>query len=216
MTYGKYVPEPDGFLRYPEGTPIPVWYEQVPVEYQNTMRIPTRMISLSEPGFKARPLSPGLFANIIVQKNMRQMLQPLLARDGRFRIGLNTTNKLWAFLKFWKDKPLSKDSFAQSSDFKSATDFIPMRTQEVLWQTFTSFLPVGHPFRVFASLLWGRRLLLEMSKDNCITAMHMHECGTFMGEPMSYMTLTILNFLVEVISSKYYWVKRPLFFGLTH
>lgn len=55
---------------------------------------------LSEPSFKARTLGKGETSYNLTWQSMRFMAEPVLARDGRARIGLVDTNKLWTFLKY--------------------------------------------------------------------------------------------------------------------
>jgi hypothetical protein len=44
---------------------------------------------------------------------------------------------------------------------------------------------------------------------------NLQQCGSFMGEPMSYMTLTLMNLLTEVISQKYFDAGKEVFSGLS-
>jgi hypothetical protein len=216
MNYGSFYPPPEGFICSSLGHKYPLWWTKKPIRFLPTKPVECRVVALGEPGFKVRPLTAGHPALILVQKAMRQMTQSLLERDGRCRIGLSVTNKLWAFLKFWGRRELTEEVFSQNSDYKSATDYIPLDVIRTIWSSFESFLPIDHPFRVFSPLLWAPRKLLvnrkqypELSQD-CYD----HKCGSFMGEPMSYMTLTVMNLLVEYISHTYWKVGRPLWSGL--
>jgi len=217
LEYGSYEPSPDNYLVVPGFGNIPIWYKKTNTVFVPTKNIPCRVIALGEPGFKVRPLTAGFAALILILKSMRQMVQILLAKDGRCRIGLTTTNKMWSFLKFWGDKPLNPTVFGQSSDYKSATDFIPLSVVQTIWQVFTSYLPFDHPFRVFSALIWAPRELRVDGKQypNIGNYLWLHKTGSFMGEPMSYMTLTIMNLLSEVISEYYYTLNKPLFSGLS-
>nr|QIR30307.1 RNA-dependent RNA polymerase [Plasmopara viticola lesion associated narnavirus 28] len=212
MNHGSFYPEPQGFVKTPCGALLPIWWNRQPVSYQPKTPLECRVVSLGEPGFKVRPLTAGHTGMILIQKTMRQMVQTLLEKDGRCRVGLAVTNKLWSFLKFWGKKDLPDGVFSQNSDYKSATDYIPLDMIEAIWSSFTSFLPVDHPFRVYVALLWAPRKLLVSGKQypgigDCELN---HVCGSFMGEPMSYMTLMLMNVLVEYIGFVYYETKAPL------
>jgi hypothetical protein len=217
LTYGEYVPPPDGFLSVPIGIPIPVWFQPTVVEFIPHMRLPARFIPLAELGFKVRSLTASLSSFCLIQKSMRHMTQALLARDGRLRVGISVTNKLWSFLKFLGDRVLSHNTFGQSSDYKSATDFIPLVVIQTIWDVFTSYLPVKHPFRVFHRLIYAKKLILtplDVYPELGFPSFN-HECGSFQGDPMSYITLTFMNLLSEVISQKYFDYGKPLFTGLS-
>nr|QED42934.1 putative RdRp [Monilinia narnavirus H] len=179
---------------------------------------------LAEPGAKTRPLGKNQAWFTIVTRAMRFMAEPIIARDGRARIGLRSTNKMWSFLKFLKEKgPSYDDPIAQSSDLKSATDLIPLDVLEAIWSGFLRSLPKSHPFWVFYGLITCKRSMFKASKFKFLEFKYpdgtLNQRGSFMGEPMSFLTLTLVNLLVEDISDYYYcnpkvplW-SQPSYFG---
>jgi hypothetical protein len=119
---------------------------------------------------------------------------------------------MWTYLKFLQ-KQLQKvaEIWAQSTDYKSATDYIPLDMILAIWSGLFGVLPDKHPFWVFFDLIVSnRRLTLldfkhllvrcnpEYTGEDKIDLNHM--CGSFMGEPMSYMTLDMINILIEEVS----------------
>nr|URN70570.1 RNA-dependent RNA polymerase [Diplodia seriata narnavirus 1] len=175
----------------------------------------TTLDCLSEPGAKTRPLGKNQAWFTIVCRAMRFMAEPILARDGRARIGLRSTNKMWQFLKFvGKVGPEYPDPICQSTDYKSATDLIPLDVIEAMWSGFLSGLDKRHPFWVFASLITCKRRLFKSKKYRDLDAMFpegiLNQRGSFMGEPMSFLTLTLENLLVEEISAHYFLNGSPL------
>lgn len=175
------------------------------------------LTSLAEPGAKCRPLGKNQLWFNITEKVMRFMVEPILARDGRARIGLNSTNKMWDFLKFLgKSNFEFSEAFCQSTDYKSATDLIPLDLLQALWTGFLGNLPRRHPFRVFESLLYATRDLSISSefpefRKEFLNSGKSHRRGSFMGEPMSFMTLTLMNLVIEVLTLKATAFKTQLF-----
>jgi hypothetical protein len=164
---------------------------------------------LAEPGAKTRPLGKNQAWFTMVTRAMRFMAEPILARDGRARIGLRSTNKMWSFLKFIKNSKinLGEETVCQSSDFSSATDHIGLSLIEAMWDGFCSSLPKSHPFWVYYKLIVCPRAMFSPKKFRTLNLFEdgsPNKCGSFMGEPMSFLTLTLTNLLIEEISFHYY------------
>nr|WEC89324.1 RNA-dependent RNA polymerase [Colletotrichum curcumae narnavirus 1] len=174
-----------------------------------------RLDCLAEPGAKTRPLGKNQAWFTFVSRAMRFMAEPILARDGRARIGLRSTNKLWSFLKYIQKREVDYlQPVAQSSDFKSATDLIPLDIIEALWSGFCHSLPKSHPFWVFYKLIICNRSMYNAPKyarDEFFDDGTLNRRGSFMGEPMSFLTLTLVNLVIEEISAHYYMSRQPLF-----
>jgi len=169
----------------------------------------TKLDCLAEPGAKTRPLGKNQAWFTLVTRAMRFMAEPIIARDGRARIGLRSTNKMWSFLKYLKGVGSAYgDPIAHSADYESATDLIALAILAAIWDGFLKSLPKSHPFWVFEKLISCQRSLFFAGKYKFLYELYhsgiLNECGSFMGEPMSFLTLTLENLLVEEISDYYY------------
>jgi hypothetical protein len=191
---------------------IPLWNAGTILRYKVVIPPLVKLTCLAEPGAKTRPLGNNQCWFLAITRNMRFMFEPVMARDGRLRIGLRSTNKMWSFLKYLqKRKNSSTGEWCQSSDFKSSTDYIPLSLIKAMWKGFTHDVHPSHPFMVYFDLIVSnRRLSLldfrevnelltdDMSSEERIS-FH-HRCGSFMGEAMSFMTLNGVNVIVDDIS----------------
>jgi hypothetical protein len=206
---------PDMHLVLPSGRKIPIWKEFITLRYISTEFPKTELQCLAEPGAKTRSLGKSQAWFTIVTKVMRFMAEPILARDGRSRIGLRSTNKMWSFLKYLS-RTNYEEKFLQSTDFRAATDYIALLMLKSMWKPFCSRVPEKHPFLVYQELIWCRRSLHFSDKfSECRpTGQFSHECGSFMGEPMSFMSLTLINLVIEETNSYYFRNNLPLFQGI--
>jgi len=163
---------------------------------------------LAEPGAKTRPLGKNQAWFTLVTRAMRFMAEPIIARDGRARIGLRSTNKMWSFLKYLgKVGPGFQDPIGQSTDYKSATDLIPLDVLKAIWVGFLRGLPDRHPFWVYGTLITCQRAIYKAKPFKGLSKYPdgiLNRRGSFMGEPMSFLTLTLENLLVEEISDYFY------------
>jgi hypothetical protein len=207
--------EPAFLLLSPTGEVYPLFREdqmRFHLIYHPIVLPQTELTCLAEPGAKTRPLGKNQTWFTLVCRAMRFMAEPILARDGRARIGLRSTNKMWTFLKFLsrnlEGSSRFPDPVCQSTDYKSATDLIPLQVIEAMWTGFLRGLPKRHPFWVFFNLVLCRR---EISVDpryseavtDLIGESFRHERGSFMGEPLSFLTLTLENMVIEEMTMYY-------------
>jgi hypothetical protein len=174
-----------------------------------------RLTCLAEPGAKTRPLGKNQAWFTMLMRAMRFMAEPILARDGRARIGLRSTNKMWSFLRFFQNgKYHYNDMFCQSTDYKSATDLIPLSLIEAMWEGFCFSLPKRHPFWTHYKLITCKRALYKDPKfkrfENRFPDSMLNQRGSFMGEPMSFLTLTLENLISEEITSYYHDVRSDI------
>lgn len=175
----------------------------------------TKLDCLAEPGAKTRPLGKNQAWFTMVSRAMRFMAEPIIARDGRARIGLRSTNKMWSFLKYIKKVgPEFEDPIGQSADLKSATDLIPLDIIEAIWDGLLHSLPKSHPFWVFYSLIKSKRAMFIAPKFKSLEGRFrpgsLNQRGSFMGEPMSFLTLSLVLVLTEEISDYYHGLSLPL------
>lgn len=184
---------------------IPVWTSRQIVRYEPEVYPPVMLTSLPEPGFKARGLGKGDTAYNLIGQTMRFMVEPVLQRDGTARLGLESTNKLWDFLKFVvrKGSLLPKSMIAMSSDYKRATDWLDLVVIESIWSGFLRELPKSHPFWVFAKLIWcPRQCCLDRSLLDD-TRIFNSRRGSFQGEPVSFITLTLYNLIILEMTDQF-------------
>jgi len=209
--FGHYEPKPDWFIiiedydsfdpllgRCKEYTPCPVWLTKVnaryiPEEYPSVM-----LTSLAEPGAKTRGLGKGNSAHNIIGQTMRFMADPVFIRDGSARIGLQTENKLWQFLKLLQKvaKKFPPTAILMSSDYRRATDYLALPLIKALWSGFLSDLRTDHPFWVFSELIWSKRFLFLDQQLIADKTRYLSSNGSFQGEPISFLTLTLYNLVI--------------------
>nr|WPR16649.1 MAG: RNA-dependent RNA polymerase [Streptophyte associated narna-like virus 18] len=192
--------KPNLYLVLSSGREIPIFSEGRPLRYESLDYPKVQMQCLAEPGAKTRSLGKNQAWFVIVTKIMRFMIEPILARDGRARIGLVSTNKMWSFLKFLQKKSAT-GQWLQSTDYSAATDYISLDMLSAMWTPFFSRIRTGHPFLIYKDLVFCRRSLHFDGIFKICDNNRNHECGSFMGEPMSFMSLTLINLIVEELSA---------------
>jgi len=217
---GTFDPVPSCWMLVVGLPPIPLWRSRETVTYTPREVPRVKLTCLAEPGAKTRPLGVGQSWFVAIERAMRFMFEPIIARDGRARIGLRATNKMWSFLKFLGNFSglFSREArpWLQSSDFKAATDYIPLSFIEAMWKGFMKGLPHTHPFRVYSKVIWSQRRcsLLDFKELNSYfseKSENMHStCASFMGEPISFLTLTGTNLVIEDLSSYIYYKTSAL------
>jgi hypothetical protein len=198
---------PDFELLLPSGRKLPIWADRRIKRYVCEDFPRVQMQALAEPGAKSRSLGKNQAWFVLTTKIMRFMIEPVLAKDGRARIGLRSTNKMWSFLKFLgKTEFVGKELWLQSTDYKASTDYIALLVLSAMWEPCFEQVPRNHPFLVYKDLVLCRRSLHFSGKfEECCPTDNVHRCGSFMGEPMSFMSLTLINLIIEELTS-FYWL----------
>ncbi|QJT93754.1 RNA-dependent RNA polymerase [Erysiphe necator associated narnavirus 22] len=189
---------PDIWILLPSGRRLPLWDRPISLRYIPVDSPRVQMLSLAEPGAKCRSLGKCQTWFVIVTKIMRFMIEPILALDGRARIGLASTNKMWSFLKYLQNN--RRNGWFQSTDYKAATDHMSLELLKAIWEPCFEQVDPRHPFLVYKQLMFEKRKLVFSKKFESSDNGKEHCCGSFMGEPMSFMSLTTYNLLVEEIS----------------
>nr|WGH50466.1 MAG: RNA dependent RNA polymerase [Moniliophthora roreri-associated narnavirus 2] len=225
LTQGEFVDESTGLVVEPnysvilpleEGEEVlhlPIWLSRRTLRYRPRVGPLVRMTCLAEPGAKTRSLGNTQAWFCHVTRVMRFMIEPIIARDGRTRIGLRSTNKMWSFLKFL-EKAQIHGAVLQSTDYKAATDFICFPLIRILWEPFLEKIPRDHPFLVYKELLFvPRRLEVGEGFESCKLDDMTHRQASFMGEPLSFMTLALANILFEEYSTVMYNYESSILSG---
>jgi len=208
LSYGKFDRKPDLFLvNSKTRLRLPLWKSTDPVTFIPVTPPECELLVLAEPGAKCRPLTKNRTWLTLIFQSMRFQIEPIVARDGRARIGLRHTNKMWDFLKYLRKSKFGPGAIAQSTDYSAATDHLDLKLIFSIWQPFVARLPKTHPFRVYSKLIWSNRKLIvpKYITNDDIT----HRCGSFMGEPLSFITLTLYNLLLEEITN-HYWLSKEI------
>jgi hypothetical protein len=198
--YGSWNVQPFGHFKIGSYL-LPFWLTQEPIRWIPVRKPKSRQTCLAEPGAKTRSLSiPEMWLNLIL-RHMRFLLEPYFLRDGRISIGLRSNDKLWDFLKFLARSRYAKNPILESIDFTAATDHFDLFLIESMWEGFLSRFPDNHPILVYKELITCQRSL-EFSDEmpECIKLYkgdYIHRCGSFMGEGISFFTLSMYNALIE-------------------
>nr|WPR16651.1 MAG: RNA-dependent RNA polymerase [Streptophyte associated narna-like virus 24] len=192
--------EPDMWILLPSKREIPLFNGRGPLRYRSVDKPRVQMQCLAEPGAKTRSLGKNQAWFVIVTKIMRFMVEPILARDGRARIGLVSTNKMWSFLKHIQGGK-NHGQWLQSTDYSAATDWISLDMLKHMWEPWFSRIREGHPFLIYKDLVTCNRSLHFKGIFEPCDNKGIHKCGSFMGEPMSFMSLTLINLVFEELSS---------------
>jgi hypothetical protein len=175
--------------------------EELPVTYFPLSYPKTRITCLSEPSNKARTLGISEHWLITLLQLIRHRIEPCFYADFRTGFGFRAAHKLWELYKkiFWlrkgKKNFYPKNFFCLNTDLKSATDYIPLRLIKTVWRYILSFLfKKDDPIMVFRNLIWCPRDIVIAKKFKHLKLKEgYHKCGSFMGEPCSFITLTLIN-----------------------
>jgi len=217
---GEIAPGADAVLRVVNDSKG--WDLAVPLFFESGQRVrytprvfpPVFLTCLAEPSFKARTLGKGESEEAILFQSMRFMAEPVLARDGRARLGLEETNKLWTFLKYVSRiaDQIGETSIIENNDFDAATDEMLLSLIEALWSGFLRPLPPDHPFWVYTKLIWcPRQLVVDRKILPDVSQTFETRRGSMMGEPISFLTLTLYNLVVDDMTNYYAGLGLPLY-----
>jgi hypothetical protein len=205
LAYGNFV-ELDGTPAIPSIPGFALFKTPGPKIWVQHTRVPAKFMVLEEPGWKARPLTKNLAWVTVLQSLLRHPLAESLGSNGRCGFGLKSSYIFWDFLKFLKKKKLGKGAYWCSTDLSASTDHIPHDLLRVMWKaTLPSIgLKKTHPLYGLINMIMLDHTLLWGFKDDLGNARHAkeeHLCGSFMGEPVSFMGLTLYNLCVDEVSN---------------
>jgi len=178
-----------------KGTPF--FTESKTQKWVQDKPIPCTLMVLAEPGFKARSLTKNPSWLTILQASLRHIVADIFSADPRVGLGLKSAYVLWNLLKVVR-KELTKTPVVFNSvintDLSRSTDLIPMDLLRHLWSS--AFKAWGEtPLSALQGLVIPNHCI-EYKDKSFIQA-----CGSFMGEPMSFMSLTLYNLCTQEISS---------------
>nr|QIR30306.1 RNA-dependent RNA polymerase [Plasmopara viticola lesion associated narnavirus 27] len=164
---------------------LKVWVQDRPV--------PASFMVLEEPGFKVRPLTKNMAFVVILQALLRHPIADSIASDGRCGFGLKSSYIFWDFLKKIKKKKFSSKSYWISTDLSAATDHIPHDLLKVIWENFLPRVGVtkSHPLYALKNFILLDHIVQWRTPRGILEMLHL--CGSFMGEPPSFLGLSVYN-----------------------
>jgi hypothetical protein len=174
-------------------------YVAMQQEMQGVSMIPLRVLTITEPGCKARIVTTGPWWLYVLQQSQAHVTRAFLAAHPSAESGLMRTDQAWQYLyQICKARNFFKDSFAcLSSDLTSATDAIPREVAKHLLKGFIDGIGYTGPLIDIAiSLVSLDRLCLVEQNGRSFRAIR----GVFMGEPLAKTILTLLNLSCEEIA----------------
>jgi len=173
---------------------------------QNEMQkegIPLRVLTITEPGCKARIVTTGPWWLYVLQQSMAHVTRGFLSSHPSAEAGMARTDQAWQYLYLiCKARPSFKEDFAcLSSDLKSATDTIPPKVATQLLKGFLHGLGYLTPLEetIFDLLETPRICFAEKIGKTFFTT-----TGVFMGEPLAKTILTLENLAVEELAIRQY------------
>jgi len=177
------------------------------VDWKRTeLPIPCRVLTVPEPGFKARIVTTGPYWLNVLQQGLAGVMKDIIASHPSARSSMQKTDQAWQSLYLMSNKEYPSDFLVLSSDLKEATDHIPKDIA----------------LRMFFGFCKGSGLRSNLI-ETCGDLLRSHRCfiggghvsetqtrGVMMGEPLTKVLLTILNLVVEE-----YAMRRHLGVSLT-
>jgi len=155
--------------------------------------IPARVLTVPEPGLKARIVTTTTWWNNLLQQSVSHRLIRLLREHPFSEAGLTRSNQAWNFQYLAAGKELPKGSELLVSDLKEATDHIPHSVGLALLRGFARGLSETIPgFEIAARLSCSDRIF-----HTPIGIILSSGRGIMMGEPMAKPTLTLHQLVME-------------------
>jgi len=195
---------PDGEIR------IPLWNSSHPKIFKiSGNRVRCRLVSSETGGYKTRIVTANETHIGILMKFTKFLIRPWIGLIKPIRLG-SKASALWHFVKD-NNKTAILDNFPviYSSDLKNATDYIPLDLVELIWETFAKCSSAYYgilPCHTFLSLVNVPRLieldksLIKLFSNSNISVPDnfIQMRGSLMGDPMSFLTLSIVNLCVDL------------------
>jgi hypothetical protein len=166
---------------------------------QGESSILLRVLTITEPGCKARIVTTGPWWLYVLQQSQAHVTRAFLASHPSAESGLMRTDQAWQYLyPISKARPSFKDDMAcLSSDLTSATDVIPRKVAVQLLQGFIDGVGYTGPLvDVAVEIVKRDRLCIVEQTGTAFLATR----GVFMGEPLAKTILTLLNLSCEEVA----------------
>jgi len=206
LRYGHFVGL-DGLPRKPVWPNLAIFAKQEQLVWVQLKKIPATFMALEEPGWKVRPLTKNLSFVTLLQSLIRHPMAESIGSDNRVGLGLKSSYVLWDFLKLIKGKNFNKKWYFISTDLKSATDLIPHDVLKAIWDGALPNMGISagkHPlYTLINMIMLDHELLWTPDGPAGPRIRGDHACGSFMGEPVSFMGLSLYNLCVSEIAAFY-------------
>jgi hypothetical protein len=153
--------------------------------------VPLRVLTITEPGCKARIVTTGPWWVYVVQQPLAHVSRGFLGSHRSCEAGMMRTDQAWQYLHMLESVRSSwKDDFeVLSSDLKSATDTIPHDVAVTALRGFFDGIGLTSPLiEANLDLLSRPRLCIAEKIETIWTANR----GVFMGEPLAKTVLTLV------------------------
>jgi len=172
----------------------------------------TRLTVLAEPGMKTRDVTICDVELNIIQQSARFMFEPILTKDPRARIGLVRANKMWDLLKFLQSLKINSklDITLVNLDYKNATNKMLHSLIQAIWEGLLRRVPTSHPIWLLVPITWSKRTIvpdLNFSDNQPFVSVS----GSLQGEPLSFLTLTAYNLILDDIVNHTVRLGLPLY-----
>jgi len=186
--------------------PFPMWKKGTNPIYFLDRNIPSKASLSIESGLKARMVTcqPAWFTELF--QPMRHAIVEVLTNDKTLQIGLEENYKLWEFFKRIPKGEKFQRIF--SLDLKEATYNISFDILRANFDLFEQITPSSRLWRAIRminvrpqrELMWNHEVIKDFDLKVDVFE---SEVGSFMGEPLSFMHLTLLLRLMSIIAEAY-------------
>jgi len=164
------------------------------VEWKQTgLPIPCKVLTVPEPGFKARIVTTGPYWLNILQQGLAHVLKDICSGHPSVRSSLRKSDQAWQSLYLFDQSGYPEDYAALSSDLKEATDHIP---KIVALQLLNGFIQ-GSGLRSNLVKICTDLLMMDRSFIGQNFVSERQTRGVMMGEPLTKVILTMMNLVVE-------------------
>jgi hypothetical protein len=171
------------------------------VDWKRTgLGIPCRVLTVPEPGFKARIVTTGPYWLNVLQQGIAHVLKDVCAGHPSVRSSLRKTDQAWQSLYLFDQQGYPSDFLVLSSDLKEATDHIP---KAVAIRLLSGFIE-GCGLK--SNLIDTALDLIQMDRTFIGPGFvsEKQTRGVMMGEPLTKVVLTIMNLVVEEFAYRKY------------
>jgi len=162
--------------------------------------IPCRVLTVPEPGYKARIVTTGPFWLTVLQQSLAHLVKTYLGAHPSARSSLQKTDQAWQALYLMSGKEYPKDFLCLSSDLSEATDHIPKEVGVTLLSGFIE--GAGIRSKMIEMCLDILRMDRTFISSEGVSEKQTR--GVMMGEPLTKGVLTILNLVVEELAMRDY------------
>jgi hypothetical protein len=167
---------------------------------ESGLPIPCRVLTVPEPGGKARIVTTGPFWLNTLQQSVAHTMKSVLKYHPSCRSSLQKTDQAWQAMYLFSNKQYPEDFECLSSDLSEATDHLPKRVAECLLSGFARGIGLRSKLLEISIDLISRNREFVLPDDVSLKQAR----GVMMGEPLTKVVLTLLNLFVEESAMREY------------